>query len=130
MAIRTTEAQVRAIIEVDTDQASLDQFIEPASMLVTKLCPDSGYEADQLELIERWLSAHFYAIYVPRAKEEHAGPVGQENQSSVALGLNVTHYGQQAMRLDTSGNLAAMDVAATKGKANSIGVLWLGTEAE
>lgn len=125
---RTTEILVKDIIEVSKKQASLDQFIDPANQLVTELCTNSGYSATRLQSIETWLSAHFYAILAPRAKEEKAGPVSQENQSAVALGLNVTHYGQMAMRLDTAGNLASMDKAATLGKNRNVNVTYLGTE--
>ena len=127
MALRTTDALVREIIEVDKKTTDLTPFITPANELVTELCTNSGYSAERLELIERWLSAHFYAILAPRAKEEKAGPVSQTLQSRVELGLNVTHYGQAAMRLDTKGNLASMDIAATKGKARNITVTHLGT---
>lgn len=124
---RTTEELVKEIIEVDPNVPSLDPFILPANELVTELCTSFGYTDTRLELIERWLSAHFYAILDPRAKEERAGPVSQENQSSVSLGLNVTHYGQQAMRLDTNGGLSSMDKAATEGISRSVGVTYLGT---
>lgn len=74
MAIRTTDAAVRAIIET---QASIDTapFIEVASALVDEIEPDSSYNATRLELIERWLAAHFYAIRDNRVASEGAGSV-------------------------------------------------------
>jgi len=127
MAFRTTETLIKEIISVSKKQVSLDQFILPANELVNELLTDSGYSSTRLQLIETWLAAHFYAILDPRAKDEKAGPVSQENQSKVDLGLNVTHYGQQAMRFDTQGILARMDKSTTLGKNRTVGVTFLGT---
>ena len=59
MAVRTTAAAVQGIIEHDAT-IPLTPFIEAASALVTQCCTDldTAYVAAQLELIERWLSAH------------------------------------------------------------------------
>jgi hypothetical protein len=64
---RTTEAAVKLIIKVnETATPSLTPFIDAANMLVTKLCTSDDLDDDQLEIIERWLAAHFYAIRAPR----------------------------------------------------------------
>jgi len=134
VAYRTTYAAVAKIIEVDlTITTDLVPFIEAANQLVTDVCgnydSDDQYDAGKLELIERWLAAHFYAIRDPRAKSEHAGPVGAGYQSKVDLGLDVTHYGQMAKRLDTVGGLAELDERLKKGKRIiTPSLTWLGTE--
>jgi hypothetical protein len=129
---RTTASAVKKIIEVDTSiiavDADLDPFLETANALVTEMCtgsngPATAYLAARLELIERWLTAHFYAIRDPRAKSEKAGSVGVTYQGKVDYNLALTSYGQQAMMLDTNGGLARLD----KGKGVSVSVLWLGT---
>jgi len=132
MAVRTTRIAVAAIIEIDgtviTSDDDMAPFIEVANSLVTDVCSDSSYTDAKLELIERWLSAHFYAIRDPRAVSEHAGPVGATFESRVDLGFNVTRYGQQAMRIDTAGGLAALDKRSSSGRAQitpSVG--WAGT---
>jgi len=126
MAVRTTEEAVEGIIEVDSS-ISLTPFIETANALVTSCCDDTVYTAAQLELVERWLAAHFYAICDPRAVSEHAGPVGATYQSRVDLGFHVTHYGQQAMALDTEGGLAALNRRIVKGeKKITPSISWLG----
>jgi hypothetical protein len=125
MAVRTTDAAVALIIEQDVS-ISLTSFIEVANALVTELCTDSGYDATRLELIERWLSAHFYAIRDPRTVSEKADVVAQSFRSKVDLGFNVTHYGQMAMRIDTDGNLAALDKRTLEGQRKSLGVSWVG----
>jgi len=130
---RTTATNVKKIIEVDTSiiavDADMDSFIDTANELVTEMCtgttngPKTAYSAARLELIERWLSAHFYAVRDPRVKSEKAGPVGVNYQEKVDLNFSVTTYGQQAMMLDTNGGLRSL----SEGKAHNVQVLWLGT---
>lgn len=130
MAVRTTAEKVEAIIEVESG-VDLTPFIEDANELVTECCLDSDYSAARLIRIETWLAAHFYAIYSPRLANENAGGVGQSIETSIGLGFNVTRYGQQAMRLDTAGNLAALDRKTIEGKARrTLGATWLGTEED
>jgi len=112
---RTTDAAVEGIIEVD-DEISLTPFIETANQLVTDCCvTDTGYTDEKLELIERWLSAHFYAIRDPRASSEYAASIGQTYTLNHGRGLAATQYGQNSMRLDTAGGLAALDKATERG---------------
>lgn len=128
---RTTSSAVEAIIDIVTGK-DLAPFIEAANDIVTDCCASvADYDATKLELIERWLSAHFYAIYEPRFKMERAGSVSSENQTKVDLGFDVTHYGQMAMRIDTAGGLAALNERIKNGKSNVVSITWLGkTEAE
>lgn len=130
MAARTTAALMKGIIETDdTNIPDLTPFIDAANLLVTDSCGSADYTADKLELIERWVAAHFYAVRDPRATAERAGPVGQNLQSKVDLGLAVTHYGQQAMLLDSEGGLAAANKQTTKSRVSiTAGVNWLGVE--
>lgn len=125
---RTTAIQVGSIIEVDAS-IDLTPFISLANELVTERCADAGYSDDRLELIERWLSAHFYTNRDPRATQEKAGPVQETFQSKVDLGLFTSHYGQTAMMLDTAGGLAALnEEIVNPRRARAIGVTWLGTD--
>lgn len=132
---RTTPELVAGIIEVD-DGDDLEPFIDVANELVTEVCaPVVTYSAPRLEKIERWLAAHFYAIQRPRNFLEQAGTLREQIESKVDLGFNVTRYGQQAMRLDTAGGLAALD--AQSGGADSATVIrpkrsmtWLGRPPE
>lgn len=105
MAVRVTDTEVRAIIEIDAT-LDIDAFILAANLMVTALCTDTSLLATQLKEIERWLSAHLVAVREPRALSKKAGPFTEAYMSKVALGLDVTHYGQQAMLMDTSGALA------------------------
>ena len=124
MANRTTYAAVALIVEVDASISSdLAPFIEVANNLVTQVCTDSDYLDATLELIERWLSAHFYAVRDLRRDSEKAGSVSRKFQYKVALNLQVTVYGQQAMMIDTAGNLAAVNSEQRR----VVSATWLGT---
>lgn len=127
---RTSREKVRSIIEVDDDEVpDLDPFIETANNLVTDVCTGSGYTNAKLELIERWLSAHFYAIRDPRmTTKESRGQLGgirQQFESKVDLGLNLTRYGQQAVILDSAGNLKQLESSSKQRKIKKM--FWLGT---
>lgn len=118
---RSTSELVGKIIEVDT-KIDVDPFIVAASSLVDQVEAATTFSEEKLQLIETWLSAHFYCMRDPRAVSEKAGPVGQTYQSKVDLNLATSHYGQMAMVLDTSGTLRAL----SRGRVN-VSVKWLGT---
>jgi hypothetical protein len=133
MAVRTTAAAVEGILD-ESPSLTLTPFIETASYLVDKACAtatqDDGsdyYTATDLELIERWLSAHFYHIAATRANREEAGSVAETKRSKVDLKLSLTHYGQQAMLLDVAGGLTTLN---EEGVRISTRVTWLGTPTE
>jgi len=131
MAVRTTDAEVEAIIEVD-ENISLTPFITAANQVVTDNCTDydDEYSADKLILIETWLAAHFYTVRDMRAESEKAGSVSEKKQSKVDLGFDTSHYGQMAMRLDNLGGLAALNEKIKMGTFSPVSVTWLGTEAD
>lgn len=126
MAVRTTSEAVSAIIEVDA-AISLTPFIEAANAVVTKNCVDDAFTEVELELIERWLSAHFYRMRELQIQQERAGVVSRGFQSQLALGFDNSTYGQMAMRLDWSGALSALNEQAKSGAKIAVGVTWLGT---
>lgn len=105
---RTTSDLVGGLVEV-TDGVDLTPFIFSANELVTELCSASDYSDERLELIERWLAAHFYAVFEPRTKLEQAAGLMEQYEGRADMGLRFTRYGQQAMMLDTAGNLAAVN---------------------
>ena len=123
---RTTDAAVRAILD---DDSTIDTapFIEVATDLVDSVCLNSGYSAAKLELIERWLAAHFYRIRDMAVDNEKAGAVAQAFQFEVDLNLNVTMYGQQAMLIDHKGNLAALNKRVKEGGPTVASITHLGT---
>lgn len=128
---RTTSELVGGIVEV-ADGVDLAPFILSANELVTELCTGSNYSDDRLELIERWLAAHFYAVFDPRTKLEQAAGLMEQFEGRADMGLRFTRYGQQAMMLDTAGNLAAVNNSLNTVKkvlpaaGRSPGVGWVG----
>jgi hypothetical protein len=133
MATRTTAELVGGVIEVDST-ISLDPFILAASSLVDQVqqyieensIPEyaSGLTHDErLELVETWLAAHFYHIRDPQAIREQAGSVGASYPSKVDLGINLTHWGQNAILLDHTGTLRRL------GSGNKVArVTWVGKD--
>lgn len=115
MPVRTTAALVRGInpdVPATDPDSVLTPYIATANQIVNDNCLASSYDATLLELIERWLSAHFYAVAnLPAAQEGIGSGAVTESKAKIAvdLGFDVTVYGQQAMRLDYAGNLAALD---------------------
>jgi hypothetical protein len=143
---RTTRAQIAAIIETDvtivgTDLSGLDPFIDIANELVTECCATtiqvqatgfchttsvSVYLPYRLEMIERWLSAHFYAMRDERPQMQRAGSVAETFQKVIDTGFESTLYGQQAIRLDTNGGLAAKNNKMKHMRDLPVGIVHLG----
>jgi hypothetical protein len=132
---RTTEADVQSLARIDADE-DLTPYIETANILVTDNCtgldPDGVEYNDEtrLELIERWLSAHCWHMQELRASSEKVTVVAQSLQNKIDLGFDHTQYGQLAMRLDRSGQLAILNEAVKKGKSRRVGVTYLGTDPD
>lgn len=125
---RTTSSAVGKLIELDST-VPVTVFIDTAAELVDEVCADSDYSDTRLELIERWLAAHFYQIRLRKVTSEKAGDVGQGYTYNTGLMLASTEYGQQAMMLDTAGGLARLSKQMEAGQAGvTRQVAWLGTE--
>jgi hypothetical protein len=120
---RTTATAVQDILGPNYDGvSSLTPFIDAATDIVTWLdSKDTGNDLSTatLELIERWLSAHFYAQSDPILQSKSTGRSSGVFQGQTAMGLMNTNYGQQALLLDASGNLGK------RGKTKAT-LSWLG----
>jgi hypothetical protein len=136
---RTTPAQVASIIQVAPGEVAggvLNEYINAANNLVTLQCtnlpPPTVLDTATLELIERYLSAHFYAVNNRRTAG--AGVSGAVNVRfdpfKPDIALEATIFGQQAMLQDVSGNLAAYNNSLKTVKKNlpvqGFGFVWLG----
>lgn len=127
MAVRTTSAAIAKIIEIDSG-IDMTPFIEAASALVDEVCATvSAYTATKLELIERWLSAFFYAIRDPQTTSVGAG-VSVSFQHANGLHFDVNEWGQMAMMLDTAGGLARLNASSKTGATRRARIRWLGTD--
>jgi len=125
---RIGEFDVRQIFEYPDDELNTDAFINAASSIVDSVCLDSGYSEEKLTLIETWLTAHLVAIkhQIP-SSQSVGGEVSESYQYTLSLNLNSTMYGQQAMLIDTDGNLAALNKKMKEGTfTGSLSASWLG----
>ncbi len=123
MALRTTDTLVKAVLapgkEYDlVNNPDLTPHMTAANVMVNrvvKMAVDRGIPLDdsgvgsEAEVIERWLSAHFYQQsdrgYTSRSTLSGSGSF----QGSATMGLESTFYGQSAMRMDASGMLSALN---------------------
>lgn len=128
MSYRTTDTAVRGIIEGVDDLFDLNPFIETANSIVTALClaaytnNDAINAPKYLELIERWLAAHFYSVDHSRLLQEVIGRSREMIEGKIGMGLQLTHHGQQIMNgIDFLGTLASFGQPRKKVK-----VVWLG----
>lgn len=116
MPIRTNATNIRKIVKVPAKFSSLDPFIEMASLLVDTHCAKASYSVSLLEMIERWLAAHFFVIYLRLRASEKAGPVSASYESgTLSTGLKATIQGQQALIFDSKGGLAKLQTQLEAG---------------
>ena len=132
---RTTPENVRQIIEVKLD-LDLSPFIDAASSVVTDVAtgtsgPAIPYAFEKLELIERWLAAHFVTNRDPRNESEKTGEASGKFRGKTEMGFTSSLYGQMAMMLDTNGGLAALNRKnlrkATAAEGTTPSFVWGGT---
>lgn len=130
MTIRTTSSAVEGILVDHYDGAtSLTPFIETASSITNKVSSndtDSLLNATDLELIERWLAAHFYAHSDQLPQSKNTGRASASFQGQTGMVFNSTQYGQTALGLDITGYLAKLQAQASTGPIKASAV-WLGT---
>jgi hypothetical protein len=114
---RTTAKLVQGILRGDYDgESDLTPSISSATVVVTRVaaCATAKGEPltnEELELIERWLAAHYYGSTASNDR-----PVQQQEtekakgvfQGRTDKGIESTYYGQQALTLDPSGCLASI----------------------
>ena len=113
MSVRTTERAVKAILGGHYDGASgLQPFIDTATVLVDRIeAKDSADDmtADSLELVECYLSAHFYAHADQITQSRSTGRASGQFGGRTDMGFDATLYGQTAKRLDATGLLVILD---------------------
>lgn len=126
---RTTAAKVQGVLQGDYDAEgapSLTPFIETATSLTDEVATKAAAKgvslgSARLELIERWLAAHFYAVSDQPFASNVTKGAEAVYQGKTGMGLESRFYGQHAMLLDTSGVLRAMNSPAGRASA-----AWLG----
>lgn len=113
MAPRTTEASLRKLFPEDNGTAVVDHYLADANVLVTDLLGASSLSNERLEIIERYLAAHFYVLGQQSGGvfEEKIGESTVKTGSTFTLGqgLKLTRWGQMALAADTTGALSAIE---------------------
>lgn len=125
---RTTSSAVQAVLIGQYDSVEnydLTPFIEVASAVVDDVyeCAfDKGVtlSATRLELIERWLAAHFYKLSDKGFASSSQQGASASYDGQTGMGFDATLYGQTASRLDSSGCLENLD------KTQEASLDWLG----
>lgn len=130
MAIRTNSTDVLALMapgqDYDVDSPpTLTGFIATANAIVDRVatCAISkgmSLSSTELELIERWLSAHFYVMSDQNYASKSTGGQSASFQGKTDMSLAASKYGQAAMNVDYSGCLSAISKRAFASTA------WLG----
>src|SRR5262249_26877290 len=126
MSLTTTTA-VSTLLGVNYDGSTdLQQYIDTADIVVQRMITCASQKGfthtpQELEMIERWLSAHFYCKMDPLYNSNSTeGASGAYQRKSGGEGFESTDYGEAAVRLDDSGCLNAM------GKRTTVSAFWLG----
>lgn len=135
MTVRTNSTDVIAVMTPgkdydSTDLPSLTKFILTASVIVDRVVTCAAAKgitlsASEQELIEMWLSAHFYCMSDQPYSSKSTGGQSASFQGQTGMYLEGTKYGQNAAMVDYSGCLVNI---SKKQKARTV---WLGkTESE
>lgn len=126
---RTTSSAVIAILVTGKNYdgtTDLTAFIETATAMVDSVveCATAKgvtLSSTLLEVIERWLSAHYYAHADQLYKSKQTGRASATFQGETKMGLDSTQYGQTAKSLDPSGCLASLSEGSKRAQ-----LVWLG----
>ena len=106
MAVLVTKTDVKQVIDTDLGDTDLDYFISLADLEIVEKLTGKGLSDARLKEIERWLTAHFIASSRdPQIKSEGVDVLSSSYEGQTGMGLEFTRYGQQVMKLDTSGTL-------------------------
>lgn len=113
---RTTPQAVKGVLQRDYDtinNPSLTPYIDTAAVIVSRVATCATTKgvtlsSAELELIERWLAAHFYAVSDKPYTNNTTADASAAYNGQTAMGLDATLYGQQAKAIDYSGCLAAI----------------------
>ena len=128
---RTSDVAVEGLLRSGADdsdydgESSLQPFIDTANVIVTRVAACATAKgitlsSAELELIERWLAAHFYKCSDQAFSSESTGGASGSYQGQTGMYLEGTKYGQTAINLDYSGCLLAIS------KGMRAGASWLG----
>ena len=126
MPLLTSAEAVQQIIDYDQELIpDLTPFLDTAVALTDSVI-GTALADPLLEQVQKYLTAHFVGITDPRLQTAQVKSLLETYQVKLSLGLGVTHFGQVAMTLDTSGKLAAWNTRVVEGKGR-VQFFWAGT---
>ena len=135
---RTTSAAVVGVLLKEYDSKNspdLSPFIATANAIVNVVVANdtggllTGNPSLQ-EIIERWLSAHYYQIADPGYQSRSTGGASGSFNGQTTQTFKSTRYGQQACALDITGWMAKRDKEVEEGGRRQVQVLWAGQVCE
>lgn len=100
--------------KADGTLPSLQAFIDTASVIVDRVVTCAAKKSitltdSELELIERWLAAHFYSQSDKNLTSKSTEGASASFAGQTEKGFDSTLYGQTAMRIDPSNCLFTID---------------------
>lgn len=96
---KVADGDVKALL--NTDEEDFSAFINWAHFLAEPL----DLPVEQRQEIEKWLAAHAYKCKDKEVKKKTEGDSSETYAVEVKTGLKATTHGQQALALDTTGEL-------------------------
>lgn len=119
---RVTKDELRAVFKTATDE-DLEVAIDKGFQVVEIHLANRISNANNLKIIEHYLSAHFYVInqqgVLGGVKSEGADGVKYEYYVPNGTGFNATTFGQQAVVMDATKTLASLSQPPTKEQASA-----------
>lgn len=128
MVYRTDEDKVRSIVD-NTATIDMTPFIRIANRLVSKVDTndeDNLLDDGDLQELETWLAAHFYAHRDQLLTSKSTSGASGSFQGQTGMFFSSTQYGQTALLLDVTGYLSALQQMAQNGR-KKIQMIWLGS---
>jgi len=121
---RTNSIAVIALLADEYDgSTSLSPHIDTANMMVSQLAAndsESLMSSVALEIVERWLAAHFYQQADPGYNSRNTSGASGSFNGATGQGLAGTRFGMQAMRIDATNYLAKRDKEASEGARHRV----------
>lgn len=134
---RTTDAAVIGVLNDDygaredgTDP-DLTPYIATASVLTDRIAARATENEltvtdAELEIVERWLAAHFFKVSDRPASFMTVGKSQTTFDGKTAMYLQSTLYGQTAALLDPTGYLAELEAESEGSGRKAVTVFWGG----
>ena len=105
MAVRTTIAEVKIVIDTALTDPEITAFISMASLLVDERLGTSTLSSNLLTNIETWLTAHLISVSRERqATDEEMGDAKVKYSGTYGEDFKATSYGQMVLMLDITGS--------------------------